>query len=146
MLLASFALPLFLIPFTSADWTIDFYQKETDCKSDDSDPSSHSKPPDYAGTKTLTGDDAIACDGGAVYQDGGKDSNAISIKGINDSGLVVHLFTDEGCPDDSYIQSTVEDACYISDDFEERAPNYVIVEKVPPCALGAPGGHAAMCL
>ncbi|KAI4158976.1 MAG: hypothetical protein LQ342_006949 [Letrouitia transgressa] len=137
--------PLFLIPFASADWTIDFYQKDTDCKPDDSDSSRHSKPPDYAGTKTLTGNDPIDCDGGTVYQDGGKDSNAISIKGINDSGLVVHLFTAEGCSKDSYIGSTDEDACYVNGDLGEGPVNYVIVEQPPLCALGVPMGHAAIC-
>ncbi|KAI4163028.1 MAG: hypothetical protein LQ342_003346 [Letrouitia transgressa] len=121
-----FALPLFVFPFASAGWTIDFYQKDSDCKADDS--GNPTKPPDYAGTKTLTGDDGIDCDGGAVYKDGGKDSNAITIKGINDSEIVVHIFTNEGCSEDSYIGTAHEDGCYVNGDLGEGSLNYVLVE------------------
>ncbi|KAI4213075.1 MAG: hypothetical protein LQ351_004229 [Letrouitia transgressa] len=143
----SFTLPILLLPLASASWTIDFYQKNTECQHDDSnsDLSSGSNPPDDPIGKTLTGEDKLDCDGGAVYPDGGKDSNAINIQGIKDKGLVVHLFSAEGCDDKSYVGSTDEDSCYISGELGEGSVNYVIVEKPPPCIPGALGGRGPLC-
>ncbi|KAL9613489.1 MAG: hypothetical protein Q9167_001985 [Letrouitia subvulpina] len=125
------ALPLFVLPFACADWTIDFYQNATECKADGR--GEISIPPDYPGNMTLAGGhDGIKCAGGAVYKNGGKDSNAIVLKGIKSSGMMVHMYTAEGCPSDSYHGSTYGDTidgCYVNGDIGRGPYNYVTVAK-----------------